>query len=888
MDTKTEGRLRAKEKPTSKRELPQPTGQAPEIESQVVDPAVTLQRAMSRAAGGMTPADVAALQRTVGNRVANQVLTTRGRGRPTARTAPAIPLQAKLAVNPPGDAYEREADQVADQIVSQTEGPSFVQRAEAPEKEVMAKPLAHERTHVVQRTGSAVQRKTQDAVITEATYLRKKGKSKSGSNSILHGTRVPPKLAAGEEVVVDDAVKFRSRLGSDSPQEGDRSKPRDEWSLWYKAEAKGSEATGYLREGTYEHANKEPSEETVQVPKEVLKRLPHMPKEEAKSTIDKITKEGREYGATVGGGLGKVAGGLVSVPVMILMAILQVPTEAGVEVIDAIIAAGGAVGKGIGWLLGVGGSLLGKGIEKTDKAGQWVGEKLGQLAGGITAIPVGILMGILHIPPEAADKVFEGLVRGGGWLGKKAFQMALNPVTKSWDLLKLTIGGGFISKWKQYRKEIGKLGATLKTIVDVAKATASAAAWLTLLFSILNIFVGPGALTPVIGVLGWIAFIGAVVQAAFSGLLRIRLQFFKESDFEDEEAWKKVKMHRGQANLDFITGLIGSFVGGWVPHMAGGAVGDVGGLTAPDTTVMADITSGATSGAAAGGVGLDQVLGEIEERNEGRMKKKYGSGVVQRTPDETGSQMPEGGLPEGMAEQIDQALEKALELKQILQENKEAAAKSKTKTSSAAPEIENAEQELEKHPELQQIGEMKSKVGEAESGVAKGEQTAEQHKPTEKQVKETDEAEVETMEARVEVAEQHAERDPTSIKRGEAKQVAAQVEQIKAEPKKAAWYKRAWRSIKKWIAKLFSRFVNVKKRIAKLFGKAKEKLTGIAVKALGIDKPVQELDKNLKGAKDELPNELASLDEEQRVSGQGADSIDGLIKQLEQAKTQAK
>ncbi|NYT08886.1 MAG: hypothetical protein GKC09_02935, partial [Methanosarcinales archaeon] len=76
-------------------------------------------------------------------------------------------VQAKLVVNEPGDEYEREADRVADQVMSMPEpaAPDHVQRAcpeceeevhRQPEKEedeepVQAKPVAEQITPLVQR-----------------------------------------------------------------------------------------------------------------------------------------------------------------------------------------------------------------------------------------------------------------------------------------------------------------------------------------------------------------------------------------------------------------------------------------------------------------------------------------------------------------------------------------------------------------------------------------------------------------------------------------------------------------------------------------------------------------------------------------------------------------
>ena len=86
----------------------------------VVEPPVTqasqeqVQRARIDPAR-LTPADVMALQRTIGNQAVVDLL---GRRKASGRsTTPAV--QAKLRVGPVGDRYEQEADRVANQVVGQ-------------------------------------------------------------------------------------------------------------------------------------------------------------------------------------------------------------------------------------------------------------------------------------------------------------------------------------------------------------------------------------------------------------------------------------------------------------------------------------------------------------------------------------------------------------------------------------------------------------------------------------------------------------------------------------------------------------------------------------------------------------------------------------------------
>jgi hypothetical protein len=100
-----------------------------------------LQRAMADPARAR-PADILALQRTAGNQAVSAL------------------IQAKLKVGPAGDHYEREADRVADQVMtmssispraSASRGKDSLQREASEENELQAKPLAASITPLIQR-----------------------------------------------------------------------------------------------------------------------------------------------------------------------------------------------------------------------------------------------------------------------------------------------------------------------------------------------------------------------------------------------------------------------------------------------------------------------------------------------------------------------------------------------------------------------------------------------------------------------------------------------------------------------------------------------------------------------------------------------------------------
>jgi hypothetical protein len=98
----------------------------------------TLQRSVDNP-GLARPADILVLQRAYGNQAVSRLLAN-----PAPRlSCPAI--QAKLMVGPVGDRYEREANRVAEQVMSMPMAASItslVQRQAEEEEEIQAKPLA--------------------------------------------------------------------------------------------------------------------------------------------------------------------------------------------------------------------------------------------------------------------------------------------------------------------------------------------------------------------------------------------------------------------------------------------------------------------------------------------------------------------------------------------------------------------------------------------------------------------------------------------------------------------------------------------------------------------------------------------------------------------------
>ncbi len=95
--------------------------------------AVVLQRAMTSQPSVLRPKDVLALQRTVGNRAVRQI------------------LQAKLAVGPANDHYEREADHVAASIMREPAAHQIQRQGLEEEDTIQTKSLASTITPLIQR-----------------------------------------------------------------------------------------------------------------------------------------------------------------------------------------------------------------------------------------------------------------------------------------------------------------------------------------------------------------------------------------------------------------------------------------------------------------------------------------------------------------------------------------------------------------------------------------------------------------------------------------------------------------------------------------------------------------------------------------------------------------
>jgi uncharacterized protein DUF4157 len=124
-----------------------------EIE-QEVHPATALQRAHVLPASELSASDILALQRTIGNRAVQQLLSSQIHAPLASATTPRPVIQAKLMVGPAANHYEQEADRIARKVAGEhaaESGAEPIQRQTDEEEPVQRKPVADSITPLVQR-----------------------------------------------------------------------------------------------------------------------------------------------------------------------------------------------------------------------------------------------------------------------------------------------------------------------------------------------------------------------------------------------------------------------------------------------------------------------------------------------------------------------------------------------------------------------------------------------------------------------------------------------------------------------------------------------------------------------------------------------------------------
>jgi|GEM_PF-1656735 len=144
----------------AKRQKPQPaeqTTQGPEGFAQTsIDPSVAFAHASAAPPPAINPNDILSLQRAAGNQAVQRMLAQRKAARASSEQI----VQANLTVNPPGDKYEQEADQMASQVMQRISSSQngVAQRQEEEEEEpVQAKAVQRQEEEELQTKQTTAQ-----------------------------------------------------------------------------------------------------------------------------------------------------------------------------------------------------------------------------------------------------------------------------------------------------------------------------------------------------------------------------------------------------------------------------------------------------------------------------------------------------------------------------------------------------------------------------------------------------------------------------------------------------------------------------------------------------------------------------------------------------------
>lgn len=150
----TKSKTTEKAPSAEQRRAPQPDDKSPNEFEQGVHPALALERAKALPSSALKANDILALQRTIGNRAVQRLLSSQTAEPPvSASNAPPV-IQAKLMVGPANDHYEQEADRMAQKVTSEPiakHGAAAIQRQTDEDEPVQRKPLAASITPLVQR-----------------------------------------------------------------------------------------------------------------------------------------------------------------------------------------------------------------------------------------------------------------------------------------------------------------------------------------------------------------------------------------------------------------------------------------------------------------------------------------------------------------------------------------------------------------------------------------------------------------------------------------------------------------------------------------------------------------------------------------------------------------
>jgi hypothetical protein len=189
---------------------PHRAARAARHKSEQVNPAKAFARAQGLPASELSARDILAIQRTAGNRAVEQMLAQRMQQHQQSR----LTIQAKLAVGPPNDSYEREADRVAAEVMQTSEpSVSHIQRQASQEDEeeaIQTKPLASASiTPLIQR------QETPEKEDEEETLVQRRGVGSLPSVEPGVERGIASARSGGQSLPADLRTSMEQAFGSD-------------------------------------------------------------------------------------------------------------------------------------------------------------------------------------------------------------------------------------------------------------------------------------------------------------------------------------------------------------------------------------------------------------------------------------------------------------------------------------------------------------------------------------------------------------------------------------------------------------------------------------------------------------------------------------------------
>ncbi|MCG9972580.1 DUF4157 domain-containing protein [Christiangramia crocea] len=168
------------------------------------------------------------------------------------------PIQTKLNVNSPGDSFEKEADNMADKVIGPENNHANIQKMEAEEEEVQAKPLAGEITPLIQK--QSMPEEEEEPVQAKEEKEEEVQMKANGRPEMHHDLtqKLKDKKGSGGKMAPEVQAEFENAFGVDFSEVNihtDSSAHQLNKDLNAKAFTHGKDI--YFRQGNYQPDSKE-------------------------------------------------------------------------------------------------------------------------------------------------------------------------------------------------------------------------------------------------------------------------------------------------------------------------------------------------------------------------------------------------------------------------------------------------------------------------------------------------------------------------------------------------------------------------------------------------------------------------------------------------------